>query len=199
MAGLLNSAKTWISGAPNADLACWVWAKDDEGDIRGFLVERGATELETPKIKGKFSLRASVTGMIMMQDMLAGQRHAAQRQRAARPVFLPQQCALRHRLGRTRCRRILFRGGARPARWTARCSAGPWRRQLVQKKLADMQTEIALGLQAVLRLSRLMDAGEAAPEMISLCKRNSCGKALEIARAARDQYTAAMASSTSIT
>jgi glutaryl-CoA dehydrogenase len=185
---LLNGAKTWISNAPIADVLL-VWAKDDAGDIRGFLIERGAAGLETPKIEGKFSLRASVTGMIMMQDVFVPDG-----------AMLPGAIGLRGPFSCLNNARYGIAWGALGAAEFCFAAARAYtldrtmfgrplaQTQLVQKKLADMQTEIALGLQAVLRLGRLMDQGEAAPEMISLCKRNSCGKALEIARAARDMH-----------
>jgi glutaryl-CoA dehydrogenase len=185
---LLNGAKTWISNAPIADVLL-VWAKDDAGEIRGFLIERGVGGLETPKIEGKFSLRASVTGMIMLQDVFVPD-----------DAMLPEVKGLRGPFSCLNNARYGIAWGALGAAEFCFAAARAYtldrkmfgrplaQTQLVQKKLADMQTEIALGLQAVLRLGRLMDAGEAAPEMISLAKRNSCGKALEIARAARDMH-----------
>jgi len=186
---LLSGAKTWISNAPFADLLL-VWAKDDAGEIRGFLIERGASAgLETPKIEGKFSLRASVTGMIMMQDVFVPDEAMLPGVKGLRGPFA---CLNNARygiawgaLGAAEFCFAAARGYTLDRQMFGRPLA---KTQLVQKKLADMQTEITLGLQAVLRLGRLMDAGEAAPEMISLCKRNSCGKALEIARAARDMH-----------
>jgi glutaryl-CoA dehydrogenase len=186
---LLSGAKTWISNAPIADLLL-VWAKDDAGEIRGFLIERGASAgLETPKIEGKFSLRASVTGMIMMQDVFVPDEAMLPGVKGLRGPFA---CLNNARygiawgaLGAAEFCFAAARGYTLDRQMFGRPLA---QTQLVQKKLADMQTEITLGLQAVLRLGRLMDAGEAAPEMISLCKRNSCGKALEIARAARDMH-----------
>jgi glutaryl-CoA dehydrogenase len=185
---LLSGSKTWITHSPIADLYL-VWAKDDAGDIRGFLIERGTKGLTAPKIEGKFSLRASVTGMIMLSDVFVP---AANMLPGAKGLRGPFSCLNGARYGIAwgalgaaefcwhaardyTLQRLMF---GRPLAAT----------QLVQKKLADMQTEIALGLQSVLRLGRLLDEGRAAPEMISLCKRNSCGKALEIARAARDMH-----------
>ena len=185
---LLNGSKTWISNAPIADLFL-IWAKDDAGDILGFLIERGAAGLATPKIEGKFSLRASTTGMVMMQD-----------------VFVPEDAVLpgvKGLRGPFSCLNVARYGiawgalGAAEFCWQAARDYTMGRQmfarplaatQLVQKKLADMQTEIALGLQSVLRVGRLLDEHNAAPEMISLIKRNSAGKALEIARAARDMH-----------
>ena len=187
---LLNGNKTWISNAPIADVMM-VWAKDDAGDIRGFILDRGMKGLTTPKIEGKFSLRASVTGQIMMDDVFVPAENMLPKVKGLRGPF---SCLNNARYGISwgalgaaefcwhaardyTMNRIVF---GRPLAAT----------QLVQKKLADMQTEITLALQSVLRLGRLMDEGHAAPEMISLCKRNSCGKALDIARVARDMHGA---------
>lgn len=183
---VLNGSKTWISNSPIADV-CVIWAKDDAGDIRGFLVERGAKGLTTPKIEGKVSLRASITGMIMMDAVFVADDAMLPGVKGLRGPF---SCLNNARYG------IAWGAlGAAESCWhTARDYtlnrkmfgrplAGT---QLIQKKLADMQTEITLGLHAVLRLGRLMDAGEASPEMISLLKRNNCGKSLDIARMARD-------------
>ncbi|HVB68100.1 MAG TPA: acyl-CoA dehydrogenase [Acetobacteraceae bacterium] len=185
---VLNGSKTWITNAPIADVLV-VWAKDDAGDIRGFLIDRGMAGLETPKIEGKFSLRASVTGMIMMADVFVP---AANVLPGAKGLRGPFSCLNNARFG------IAWGAlGAAEFCWQAARDYTMQRMmfgrplaatQLIQKKLADMQTEIALGLQSVLQLGRLMDAHDAAPEMISLCKRNSCGKALAIAREARDMH-----------
>ena len=186
----LSGAKTWITNSPIADLMV-VWAKSDahDGRIRGFVLERGMEGLETPKIEGKFSLRASITGMIQMDD-----------------VFVPEANALPHATGLAgpfgclnRARYGIAWGsmGAAEFCWHAARRYTLDRQQfgrplaatqLVQLKLADMQTEIALGLQGALRLGRLMDEHRAAAELISLCKRNNCGKALSIARTARDMH-----------
>lgn len=192
---LLNGAKTWISNAPVADLAV-VWAKlaPAEGEhgqgkpvIRGFIVERGMDGFSTPKIEGKFSLRASVTGEIVLQDCLVPQAN-----------LLPHAAGLKGPFGcLNRARYGISWGvlGAAEFCWHAARQYALDRKQfgrplaatqLIQKKLADMQTEISLGLQGALRLGRMMDEGSAAPELVSLMKRNNCGKALEIARAARD-------------
>jgi glutaryl-CoA dehydrogenase len=185
---LLNGSKTWITNSPIADVLV-VWAKDDAGDIRGYLLERGMKGLEQPKIEGKFSLRASVTGMIMMQDVFVPDENQLPNVKGLRGPF---SCLNNARYGiawgalgaaefcwhaarEYTLQRMMF---GRPLAAT----------QLVQKKLADMQTEITLGLHAVLRLGRLMDDHTAAPEMISLLKRNNCGKALDIARVARDMH-----------
>ncbi len=185
---LLNGSKTWITNSPIADVLV-VWAKDDAGDIRGFILERGMAGLTQPKIEGKFSLRASVTGMIMMQDVFVP---AENQLPAVKGLRGPFSCLNNARYGiawgalgaaefcwhaarEYTLQRMMF---GRPLAAT----------QLIQKKLADMQTEITLGLHAVLRLGRLMDEHAAAPEMISLLKRNNCGKALDIARVARDMH-----------
>ncbi|MBN9564042.1 MAG: acyl-CoA dehydrogenase [Alphaproteobacteria bacterium] len=184
----LNGSKTWITNSPLADVLV-VWAKDDAGDIRGYLLERGMQGLETPKIEGKFSLRASTTGMIMMDDVFVPDENAFPEIKGLRGPF---SCLNNARYG------IAWGAlGAAEFCWQAARDYTMQRMmfgrplaatQLMQKKLADMQTEITLGLQAVLRLGRLMDEHDAAPEMISLCKRNSCGKALDIARVARDMH-----------
>jgi glutaryl-CoA dehydrogenase len=185
---VLNGSKTWITNAPIADVLV-VWAKDDAGDIRGYILERGMQGLAQPKIEGKFSLRASITGMIMMQDVFVPDENQLPLVKGLRGPF---SCLNNARYG------IAWGAlGAAEFCWHAardytlqrmmfgRPLAGT---QLIQKKLADMQTEITLGLHAVLRLGRLMDSHEAAPEMISLMKRNNCGKALDIARTARDMH-----------
>jgi glutaryl-CoA dehydrogenase len=182
----LSGTKTWITHAPIADLMV-VWAKDDDGRIGGFILERGMQGLETSKIEGKFSVRASPTGQIMMDDVFVPE---AQRLPDARDLSAPFACLNNARFG------ICWGAmGAAEFCWHAarqyaldrtqfgRPLAGY---QLVQKKLADMQTEITLGLHACLHLSRLRDEGRASPEMVSLLKRNNAGKALDIARQARD-------------
>ena len=184
----LNGAKMWITNSPIADLAV-VWAKDDAGDIRGYVVERGMQGFSTPKIEGKFSLRASVTGEIVLEDVFVPDAN-----------YLPNVKGLKGPFGcLNRARYGIAWGvmGAAEDCWFRARQYGLDRKQfgkplagmqLWQKKLADMQTEIALGLQAALRVGRLFDAGRMAPEMISLIKRNNCGKALDIARAARDMH-----------
>ncbi len=185
---LLNGSKTWITNSPLADVLV-VWAKDDAGDIRGFILERGMKGLDAPKIEGKFSLRASTTGMIMMQDVFVPTANMLPNVKGLRGPF---SCLNNARYG------IAWGAlGAAEFCWHAARDYTMDRQmfgrplaatQLIQKKLADMQTEITIGLQSVLRLGRLMDEHRAAPEMISLCKRNSCGKALDIARMARDMH-----------
>ncbi|WP_144299567.1 acyl-CoA dehydrogenase [Elioraea rosea] len=185
---VLNGSKTWISNSPIADVFV-VWAKDDAGEIRGYILEKGMNGLTAPKIEGKFSLRASVTGMIMMQDVFVP---AENQLPGVKGLKGPFSCLNNARYG-------ISWGvlGAAEFCWHAARSYTLERKmfgrplaatQLIQKKLADMQTEITLGLQTVLRLGRLMDEGRAAPEMISLLKRNNCGKALDIARVSRDMH-----------
>jgi glutaryl-CoA dehydrogenase len=185
---VLNGSKTWISNSPIADVLL-VWAKDDAGEIRGFIVERGAAGLTTPKIEGKFSLRASVTGMIMLQDVFVPADAMLPNVRGLRGPF---SCLNNARYGiawgALGAAEFCFHA-ARQYTLDRQMFGRPLANtQLVQKKLADMLTEISLGLQGVLRLGRLMDEGRAALEMISLMKRNSCGKALEIARMSRDMH-----------
>ena len=184
---VLNGTKTWITNAPIADVAL-VWAKLD-GDIRGFLVERGAAGLSTPRIDGKMSMRASATGQIAMADVRIP---AANLLPGARGLAGPFGCLNRARYG------IAWGAlGAAEFCWHAARAYVLERKQfgrplaanqLVQKKLADMQTDIALGLQGCLRMGRLLDAGRLPVETISLMKRNNCGKALEVARSARDMH-----------
>ncbi|MEQ3708348.1 MAG: acyl-CoA dehydrogenase [Tateyamaria sp.] len=187
---VLNGAKMWISNSPIADVFV-IWAKSDahDGKIRGFVLERGLKGLSTPKIEHKLSLRASITGEIVMEDAEVGE-----------DALLPDVQGLKGPFGCLNRARYGISWGAMGAAefcWHAARQYGLDRKQfgkplaqtqLFQKKLADMQTEIALGLQASLQVGRLMDAAEAAPEMISIVKRNNCGKALDIARNARDMH-----------
>ena len=186
----LNGSKTWISNSPIADVFV-VWAKSDAhgGKIRGFVLEKGTRGLSTSKIEGKQSLRASVTGEIVLDDVEVGEE-----------ALLPDVEGLKGPFGcLNRARYSIAWGvlGAAEFCWRTARQYGLVRKQfgrpiaatqLFQKKLADMQTEIALGLQGTLRVGRLMDEGRAAPEMISILKRNNCGKALDIARMARDMH-----------
>jgi glutaryl-CoA dehydrogenase len=185
----LSGAKTWITNAPVADIAI-VWAKLD-GEIRGFIVERGTKGFETPKITGKLSMRASSTGGITLDDAVVPEDNLLP---DAKGLAGPFTCLNSARFG------IIWGAmGAAEFCWHAARQYALDRKQfgrplaanqLVQKKLADMQTEIALGLQGALRLGRLLEASRAAPPAISLLKRNNCGKALEIARVARDLHGA---------
>jgi glutaryl-CoA dehydrogenase len=150
----LNGAKMWITNAPIADVFV-VWAKLDDGNgtIRGFILERGMKGLSAPKIEGKFSLRASSTGEIVLDDVFVPEENLLpERAGLARAVLLPQQGALRHRLGRARRGRILLARGAHYTLERKQFGRPLAANQLIQKKLADMQTEIALGLQACLRV-----------------------------------------------
>ena len=187
----LSGSKTWISNAPIADVFV-VWAKSaaHDGQIRGFVLEKGMKGLSAPKIEGKLS----PARLDHRRDRDGGRRGrrgcaAAQRRGAEGAVRLPEPRPLRHCLGGDGRGRGLLAPRARSTGSTESSSAGRWPpTQLFQKKLADMQTEIALGLQGALRVGRLMDEGRLAPEMISLVKRNNCGKALDIARQARDMH-----------
>jgi glutaryl-CoA dehydrogenase len=185
---LLKGAKMWISNAPIADVMV-IWAKTEDGVIRGFLLERAMKGLTTPRIEGKFSLRASTTGEVVMDDVLVPDDNLLPGVEGLKGPF---GCLNRARYG------IAWGAlGAAEFCWHAARQYTLDRKQfgrplaatqLVQKKLADMQTEITIGLQTCLRLGRLMDQGKAAPEAISLAKRNSAGKALDIARTARDMH-----------
>ena len=185
---ILNGSKMWITNAPLADVFM-VWAKNDEGMVQGFVLERGMKGLSTPKIDGKFSLRASITGEIVMDGVFVP---AENRLPGVAGLKGPLSCLNKARYG------IAWGAlGAAEFCWHAARNYTLDRKQfgrplaanqLVQLKLANMQTDITLGLQAVLRVARLMDEGRAAPEMVSLVKRNNCGKALDIARTARDMH-----------
>ncbi|MGH8697579.1 MAG: acyl-CoA dehydrogenase family protein, partial [Burkholderiales bacterium] len=185
---VLKGSKMWITNSPIADVFV-VWAKTDDGVIRGFVLEKGMKGLSAPKIEGKMSLRASVTGEIVMDDVFVPEAQ-----------LLPDVSGLKGPFGCLNKARYGIAWGALGA------AEDCWHRarryvldrnqfgrplaanQLIQLKLANMMTEITIGLQAVLRVGRLIDAGRAVPEMVSLVKRNSCGKALEIARLARDMH-----------
>ena len=185
---LLSGSKMWITNSPIADVFV-VWAKDDDGEIRGFILEKGMPGLSAPKIEGKFSLRASITGEIVMDEV-----------QVADAQLLPNVKGLKGPFGCLNKARFGIAWGAMGAAefcWHAARQYTLDRKQfgrplaanqLIQLKLANMQTEISLGLQAALRVGRLLDEGRAAPEMISLIKRNNCGKALDIARVARDMH-----------
>ena len=186
----LRGAKTWISNAPIADVfVVWVKSEAHDNEIRGFVLEKGMKGLSAPKIGGKLSLRASVTGEIVLDGV-----------EVTEDALLPNVSGLKGPFGcLNRARYGISWGvlGAAEDCWMRARQYGLDRHQfgrplaatqLYQKKLADMQTEIALGLQASLRVGRLMDEGRFAPEMVSLVKRNNCGKALDIARVARDMH-----------
>ena len=182
----LRSAKTWITNSPIADVLL-VWAKTEDGVIRGFILEKGMKGLSTPKIEGKFSMRASLTGEIVMDDVFVPEEN-----------LLPEVAGLRGPFTALTSARFGIAWGALGAAefcWHAARNYTLERKQfgrplaanqLIQKKLVDMQTEITLGLHACLRLGRLKEVGRDTPEMVSMLKRNNCGKALDIARTARD-------------
>ncbi|MEM7278960.1 MAG: acyl-CoA dehydrogenase [Pseudomonadota bacterium] len=184
----LTGSKLWITNSPIADVFV-VWAKTDDKVIRGFVLEKGMEGLSAPKIEGKFSLRASVTGEIVMDDVFVPEENLLPNVKGLRGPF---GCLNRARYG------IAWGSmGAAEACWMQARDYVMDRKQfgrplaatqLIQKKLADMQTEIALGLNACLSLGRLIDSGNSAPEIVSMLKRNNCGKALEIARVARDMH-----------
>jgi glutaryl-CoA dehydrogenase len=193
---IMRGAKMWITNSPIADVFV-VWAKleDEDGQvggqesIRGFILEKGMKGLSAPKIEGKMSLRASITGEIVMDEVFVPEAN-----------ILPNVSGLKGPFGCLNKARYGIAWGALGAAEDCWFRARQYtmdrvqfgrplaQNQLIQKKLADMQTEIALGLQACLRVGRLMDEDQAAPEMISMIKRNSCGKSLEIARMARDMH-----------
>lgn len=185
---LLNGAKMWISNAPVADIAV-VWAKTPDDVIRGFIIERDMKGFSTNKIEGKFSLRASITGEIVMEDVFVPEENLLPN---VKGLSGPFGCLNRARYG------ISWGAlGAAEFCWHASRQYTLDRKQfgrplaanqLVQKKLADMQTEISLGLQGALQLGRMLEAGTASPTTISMLKRNNCGKALDIARMARDMH-----------
>ena len=184
----LSGAKMWITNSPIADV-CVVWAKDDEGVIRGFILDKGMKGLSPPKIEGKLALRASVTGEIVMEDVFVPEEN-----------LLPNVTGLKGPFGCLNSARLGISWGALGAAEACWHSAREYTmerkqfnrplaaNQLIQKKLAIMQTDISLALQGCLRASQLKDAGQLAPELISLLKRNSCVKALEVAREARDMH-----------
>ena len=183
---LLNGTKTWITHAPIADLMI-VWAKDDEGVVCGFILQRGMKGLETAKIEGKFSVRASPTGQIFMNDVFVPDDS---RLPNARVLKAPFACLNNARFGicwgSMGSAEFCWHAARQYALDRSQFGRPLAANQLIQKKLADMQTEITIGLLATLHVSRLRDQGLATPEMLSLLKRNCAGKALEIARAARD-------------
>lgn len=185
---LLSGAKMWITNSPIADVFV-VWAKNDEGIIRGFILDKGMPGLSAPKIEGKLALRASVTGEIVMDNVFVPEEN-----------LLPNVTGLKGPFGCLNSARLGISWGALGAAEACWHSARDYTlerkqfnrplaaNQLIQKKLAVMQTDISLALQGCLRASQLKDAGQLAPELISLLKRNSCVKALEVAREARDMH-----------
>ena len=185
----LSGSKTWISNAPFADVFV-VWAKSEAhgGKIRGFVLEKGMKGLEAPKIEGKMSLRASTTGMIMMDEVEVGEDALLDVEGLKGPFSCLNRARYGISWGTMGAAEFCFHAarsyGLERHQFTRPLASN----QLYQKKLADMMTEIALGLQGSLAVGRQMDAGTFAPEMISIVKRNNCGKALDIARMARDMH-----------
>jgi len=185
---VLNGSKTWITNSPIADVLI-IWAKDEQGVLRGFIVDRDSKGLTTPTLEGKFSLRASVTGQIFLDDVFVSEDKLLPEVQSFRGPF---SCLNMARYG------IAWGSlGSAEFCWNASLEYTLDRvqfgkplasKQLIQKKFADMQSEITLGLQSVLRVGRLIDEGKMKPEMISLVKRNNCQKALDIARSARDIF-----------
>ncbi|MFL2707387.1 MAG: acyl-CoA dehydrogenase [Gammaproteobacteria bacterium] len=183
---ILNGSKTWITNSPIADVLV-IWAKDEQGVLRGFIVDRSCKGLTAPVIEGKFALRASITGQIFLDDVFVAKEKVLPKVQSFRGPF---SCLNMARYG------IAWGAmGAAEFCWNAALEYSLDReqfgkplasKQLIQKKLADMQTEITLGLQSILRLGRLIDDKKMKPEMISLLKRNNCQKALDIARISRD-------------
>jgi glutaryl-CoA dehydrogenase len=185
---ILNGAKMWITNSPIADVFV-VWAKTEDGVIRGFILDKGMKGLSAPKIEGKLALRASVTGEIVMQDVFVPEEN-----------ILPNAHGLKGPFGCLNSARLGIAWGALGAAEDCWLSARSYtmertqfgrplaQNQLIQFKLAQMQTDISLGLQGVLQASRLKDKGQLAPELISMMKRNNCTKALDIARMARDMH-----------
>lgn len=183
---IINGAKNWITNSPIADVFV-VWAKDDAGDIRGFILEKEMKGLSAPKIEGKFSLRASTTGMIFMDDVHVPAENMLPK---VKGLGGPFGCLNNARYGiawgALGAAEFCY-GAARQYTLDRKQFGAPLAaNQIIQKKLADMCTEIALGYQSVIRVGRLMDQKNYTPDMISLIKRNSCGKSLDIARVARD-------------
>ncbi|MDA0345704.1 MAG: acyl-CoA dehydrogenase [Proteobacteria bacterium] len=183
---ILNGSKTWITNSPIADILV-IWAKDDDGILRGFIVERDFNGLSTPKLEGKFSLRASETGQIFLEDVFVPEENLLPNVQSFRGPF---SCLNMARYGiawgalgaAEFCLSTALNYSLERIQFNKPLAA----KQLVQKKLVDMQSEIAIGLQASLKVGREIEKGTYTPEMISLVKRNSCAKALDIARHARD-------------
>jgi glutaryl-CoA dehydrogenase len=183
---ILNGTKTWISNSPVADVFI-VWAKDEDGKILGFIIDKGTKGLSTPKIEGKLSLRASITGQIILEDVLCPHEKV-----------LPNVIGLKGPFSCLNSARYGIAWGVLGAAEFCYSEARQYAldrimfdkpiaaTQLVQTKLVDMQTEIALGLQAVIKVGRLMESGNTNSDMVSLIKRNNCSKALDIARLSRD-------------
>ena len=185
---ILNGSKTWITNSPIADVLI-IWAKDEQGILRGFIVDRDCKGLTTPKLEGKFSLRASITGQIFLDDVHVGEDKILPEVQSFKGPF---SCLNMARYGiawgslgsAEFCMDAALNYCLERVQFNKPIASN----QLVQKKLADMQTEITLGLHSVLRLGRLIDNKKMKPEMISLLKQNNCQKALDIARTSRDMH-----------
>jgi glutaryl-CoA dehydrogenase len=182
---ILNGSKTWITNSPIADVFI-VWGKDQGGVLRGFILERGMKGLTTPKIEGKFSLRASATGMIMMDDVRVPKSNMLQVQSLKGPFMCLSQARLGIAWGALGAAESCYSTARQYTLDRKQFDRPLAQNQLIQKKLTDMLTEISLGLISCWRAAKLKDEGKITPEMISLLKRNSCGKSLDIARTARD-------------
>ena len=183
---ILNGSKTWITNSPIADVLI-IWAKDEEGILRGFIVDRDCKGLTTPKLEGKFSLRASVTGQIFMDEVFVDENKMLPQVQSFKGPFSCLNMA-RYGIawGSLGAAEFCLNASVEYTKERVQFKEALAGKQLIQKKLANMQTEITLGLHSVLRLGRLIDEDRFKPEMISLLKRNNCQKALEIAREARD-------------
>ena len=183
---ILNGSKTWITNSPIADVLI-IWAKDEEGILRGFIVDRGCKGLTTPKLEGKFSLRASVTGQIFMDEVFVDENKMLPQVQSFKGPFSCLNMA-RYGIawGSLGAAEFCLNASIQYTKERVQFKEALAGKQLIQKKLANMQTEITLGLHSVLRLGRLIDEDKFKPEMISLLKRNNCQKALDIAREARD-------------
>lgn len=185
---VLSGAKTWITNSPIADVFI-VWAKDDADVIRGYILEKGMKGLSAPPIQGKFSLRASSTGEISMDDVFVpDENYLSQAEGLAGPFGCLNKARYGIAWGALGAAEFCWHAARRYTLDRVQFGRPLAATQLVQLKLADMQTEITIGLQAALRLGRLMDEHRAEPEMVSMLKRNSCGKALAVARVARDMH-----------
>lgn len=183
---ILNGSKTWITNSPIADVLI-IWAKDEEGILRGFIVDRDCKGLTTPKLEGKFSLRASVTGQIFMDEVFVDENKILPQVQSFKGPFSCLNMA-RYGIawGSLGAAEFCLNASVEYTKERVQFKEALAGKQLIQKKLANMQTEITLGLHSVLRLGRLIDENKFKPEMISLLKRNNCQKALDIAREARD-------------
>ena len=184
---LLSGSKTWITNSPIADVFV-IWAKLD-GKVNGFVIEReGAKGLDTPKIQGKFSLRASETGSIFMDEVFVPEENHLEVEGLKGPFSCLNKARFGISWGSLGAAEFCWHAARNYTLERVQFGKPLAANQLIQKKLVDMQTEITIGLQSVLQLGRMMDAGTATPDAISLLKRNNCGKALDIARVARDMH-----------